>query len=46
MLKKVFRFKRVGTLPEYLWDPKNGKYEDVNIAVLDREEWFKRNNYL
>jgi RimJ/RimL family protein N-acetyltransferase len=40
-MHKVFRFNEVGKLKEYFWD--RGKYSDMIIAMLKKEEWMRRN---
>lgn len=37
----VFRFKEAGRFPGLFWD--RGQYVDVVIAMLNRDEWLKRN---
>lgn len=37
----IFRFKEVGRFPGLLWD--RGRYVDSVFAMLDRQEWMKRN---
>ena len=40
-LMRVFRFEEKGRYTNLCWI--NGKYEDVVLAMLHREEWLKRN---
>jgi len=43
-IQKVLRFKEIGKIKDWFWI--NGKYEDLIIEVLHRDEWLKRNKYI
>ena len=37
-------FKEIGKIKDWFWI--NGKYEDLIIEVLHRDEWLKRNKHI